>query len=258
MQVEGLVSASDIAGNFAERAQSMTTAERAAGDRTWAYGHVVVDEAQELSPMQWRLFARRCPLRSFTVVGDIAQASSPAAASSWDRALQSLLGRRRGPDAWRLEELTVNYRTPAQIVAFAEDVARRTGLEITPSRSVRSSEWPVREIEGEQDAVVATVDAVAVDRAIDEGGTLAVIAPEALVGPVYEALEQRFPGEVGLGSASLTAAISVLSPATSKGLEFDAVVVVSPRRILQLSSRGNAGLYVAMTRPTQRLTVVDA
>ncbi|ARC56539.1 Helicase IV [Frondihabitans sp. 762G35] len=258
MQVEGLVTASDIAGNFAERAQSMTTAERAAGDRTWAYGHVVVDEAQELSPMQWRLLARRCPLRSFTVVGDIAQASSPASASSWDRALQSLLGRRRGPDAWHLEELTVNYRTPAQIVAFAEDVARRTGLEITPSRSVRSSEWPVREIEGERDAVVATVEAVAVDRSIDDGGTLAVIAPEALVGPVFEALRERFPGEVGLGSASLTTAISVLSPATSKGLEFDAVVVVSPRRILQLSSRGNASLYVAMTRPTQRLTVVDA
>ena len=80
MGVEGMVSAEQIAGGFAERAASMTTAERAAGDRTWAFGHVVVDEAQELSPMQWRLLSRRCPLRSFTVVGDIAQASSPASA----------------------------------------------------------------------------------------------------------------------------------------------------------------------------------
>ncbi|MCU1529794.1 MAG: ATP-dependent helicase [Frondihabitans sp.] len=258
MQVEGMVSAADIAGNFAERAASMTTAERAAGDRTWAYGHVVVDEAQELSPMQWRLLARRCPLRSFTVVGDIAQASSPASAASWDRALQSLLGRRRGPDAWRLEELTVNYRTPSQIVEYAEGVARANGLAITPTRSVRASEWPVLEIDGDPDPVAATVSAVTSDRAIDDSGTLAVIAPDALVDSLLRALADRFPGQVALGTASLTTPISVLSPATAKGLEFDAVVVVAPARILALSSRGNASLYVAMTRPTQRLTVINA
>lgn len=186
MGVEGMVSAEQIAGGFAERAASMTTAERAAGDRTWAFGHVVVDEAQELSPMQWRLLSRRCPLRSFTVVGDIAQASSPASADSWDRALQSLLGRRRrGAEAptsapWTLEELTVNYRTPTQIVQYAEDVAKATGLRITPSRSVRSSEWPVLEVTGassRDDFVRATVDAVRADREIDGDGTLAVVAP---------------------------------------------------------------------------------
>jgi DNA helicase IV len=236
----------------------MTTAERAAGDRTWAFGHVVVDEAQELSPMQWRLLARRCPLRSFTVVGDIAQASSPAAAESWDRALQSLLGRRRGPDAWRLEELTVNYRTPSQIVEYAERVARDNGLAITPTRSVRASEWPVIEIDGTQDPVGSAVSAVRSDRATDDTGTLAVIAPEALVAPLLRALDEAFPGDVAPGTASLTTPISVLSPATAKGLEFDAVVVVAPSRILSLSSRGNASLYVAMTRPTQRLTVINA
>lgn len=265
MQVEGLVDARDIAGNFAERAVSLTTAERAADDRTWAFGHVVVDEAQELSPMQWRLLARRCPLRSFTVVGDIAQASSPASATSWDRALQGLLPRRRGAaqpgGSWRLEELTVNYRTPSQIVAYAEDTARRTGLEITPSRSVRASEWPVREISvpggGSQDPAPTVVSAVASDRDIDSGGTLAVIAPETLVPALLDALSERFPGDVAAGTASLTAPISVLSPATSKGLEFDSVVVVDPAGILTRSSRGNASLYVAMTRPTQRLTIVS-
>ncbi|MGA1812935.1 UvrD-helicase domain-containing protein [Frondihabitans sp. 4ASC-45] len=256
MQVEGMVTASDIAGNFAERAASMTTAERAGGDRTWAFGHVVVDEAQELSPMQWRLLARRCPLRSFTVVGDIAQASSPASADSWERALQSLLGRRRREGAWRLEELTVNYRTPSQIVEYAEGVARASGLAITPSRSVRASEWPVRET-ASQDPAAATLEAVVVDRDIDDSGTLAVIAPPELVTTLVETLDARFPGQVAPGTASLTRPISVLSPATSKGLEFDSVVVVSPSRILALSSRGNASLYVAMTRPTQRLTVVD-
>jgi DNA helicase IV len=244
----------------------MTTAERAAGDRTWAFGHVVVDEAQELSPMQWRLLARRCPLRSFTVVGDIAQASSPASADSWDHALQSLLGRRRraasseaGP--WRLEELTVNYRTPSQIVDYAERVARGSGLRITPSRSVRASEWPVREISvptrGVQDPAPFVVDAVAFDRAIDSSGTLAVIASDSLVPALAAALTERFPGEVALGTSSLTASISVLSPATAKGLEFDSVVVVGPAQIRALSSRGNASLYVAETRPTQRLTVVE-
>ncbi|KQQ26482.1 AAA family ATPase [Frondihabitans sp. Leaf304] len=256
MQVEGMVTASDIAGNFAERAASMTTAERAGGDRTWAFGHVVVDEAQELSPMQWRLLARRCPLRSFTVVGDIAQASSPASADSWERALQSLLGRRRREGAWHLEELTVNYRTPSQIVEYAEGVARASGLAITPSRSVRASEWPVRET-ASQDPAAATLEAVVVDRDIDDSGTLAVIAPPELVTTLVETLDARFPGQVAPGTASLTRPISVLSPATSKGLEFDSVVVVSPSRILALSSRGNASLYVAMTRPTQRLTVVD-
>ncbi|ROQ38207.1 DNA helicase IV [Frondihabitans sp. PhB188] len=256
MQVEGMVTASDIAGNFAERAASMTTAERAADDRTWAYGHVVVDEAQELSPMQWRLLARRCPLRSFTVVGDIAQASSPASADSWERAIQSLLGRRRREGAWRLEELTVNYRTPSQIVEYAEAVARSTGLRITPSRSVRASEWPVRETRS-SDAADGVVEAVTTDREIDSAGTLAVIAPPEVVPALVTALDAAFPGLVAPGTSSLTTPISVLSPATSKGLEFDSVVVVAPSRILALSSRGNASLYVAMTRPTQRLTVVD-
>jgi len=274
MGVEGMVSAEQIAGGFAERAASMTTAERAAGDRTWAFGHVVVDEAQELSPMQWRLLSRRCPLRSFTVVGDIAQASSPAAASSWDVALQSLLGRRRGSSVagtsapWRLEELTVNYRTPSQIVDHAEALAIEAGLRITPSRSVRSSEWPVREVAvpaagagteggaGREAVVAAGVEAVAADRAVDDSGTLAVIAPQALVAPLVDRLVELFPGQVAPGTASLTKPISVLSPATSKGLEFDAVVIVDPDGVRTSSARGAASLYVAMTRPTQRLTVV--
>ncbi|MBD8584054.1 AAA family ATPase [Frigoribacterium sp. CFBP 8766] len=276
MGVEGMVSAEQIAGGFAERAASMTTSERAAGDRTWAFGHVVVDEAQELSPMQWRLLSRRCPLRSFTVVGDIAQASSPAAASSWDRALQALLGRRRGSSVagtsapWRLEELTVNYRTPSQIVEHAERLAVENGLTITASRSVRSSEWPVREIAvpalaaagdsrggAAHDALVAAaVEAVAADRGIDSEGTLAVIAPQHLVADLVSGLDPLFLGQVAPGTASLTRPISVLSPATSKGLEFDSVVLVDPEGIRTGAARGAASLYVAMTRPTQRLTVV--
>ena len=185
--------------------------------------------------MQWRLLSRRCPLRSFTVVGDIAQASSPAAASSWDRALQGLLGRRRGSSVagttapWRLEELTVNYRTPSQIVEHAERLAVENGLTITPSRSVRSSEWPVREIAvpalagsgdsrggaGRDALVTAAVEAAASDRGVDAEGTLAVIAPQHLVDDLVAGLDPLFPGQVAPGTASLTRPISVLSPATS-------------------------------------------
>ena len=118
MGVEGLVTAEQLADGFAEQEDRGSTAERAAADRTWAYGHVVVDEAQELSPMQWRLLVRRCPMRSFTIVGDIAQVGSAAGATSWESALTPYFR-----ENWRLEELTVNYRTPAQIAREAERFA---------------------------------------------------------------------------------------------------------------------------------------
>ena len=101
-------------------------------DRTWAFGHIVVDEAQELSPMQWRLLVRRCPLKSFTIVGDIAQTSSAAGANSWQGALAPLFGERLA-----LDELTVNYRTPAQIAEAAVRMANAAGLVVSAPKAVR-------------------------------------------------------------------------------------------------------------------------
>ena len=100
-----------------EELSYLTTSERAAADRTWAFGHIVVDEAQELSEMAWRMLMRRCPSRSMTIAGDIAQSSNPASVTSWDRVLAPHLGNR-----WRLDRLTINYRTPAEIMAVAADV----------------------------------------------------------------------------------------------------------------------------------------
>ncbi|AZZ48467.1 AAA family ATPase [Rathayibacter rathayi] len=262
MGVDGLVNAKDLAAGFAERSVLGTTAERAAADRTWTYGHVVVDEAQELSPMQWRVLLRRCPMRSFTIVGDVAQASGASAASTWDAALRDTFGRQgRGVEAapWRLEELTVNYRTPAQIVAFAERTARENGLEITPGEAVRSTEWPVRTIRDRGDAKLAArvLAAVIEDRAIGEEGTLAVIAPDDDLAAIAERLEERFGREVGRGATGLDRAIAVLSTNDAKGLEFDSVIIARPRLIAQTGERGAASLYVAMTRPTQRLTLVE-
>ncbi|NUP46789.1 MAG: helicase, partial [Catenulispora sp.] len=128
-----LVSAEMLAERY-EEADARSVAERAMADRTWTFGHVIVDEAQELSPMAWRLLMRRCPARSMTLVGDVAQTGDPAGATSWGEMLAPHV-----QDRWRLAELTVNYRTPSEIMAVAAEVLHRIDPALTPPRSVRSS-----------------------------------------------------------------------------------------------------------------------
>jgi len=251
MGVEGLVNAEDLAAGFGETAVRGSTADRAAADRSWTYGHIVVDEAQELSPMQWRVLRRRCPLRSFTIVGDVAQASAVAAAPNWREALRALT------TDFRLEELTVNYRTPAQITEAAEAMALAHGLPITRSSAVRDSEWPVDSVTVDADELVAAVlDVVDEDREIDSRGTLAVIAPPSLRHAMFVALQRDHHDTVGEGAQGLSRPIAVLTPQESKGLEFDSVVIVEPNQIITGSARGVGALYVSMTRPTQRLHLV--
>jgi hypothetical protein len=212
--------------------------------------------------MQWRMVARRSPLRSFTIVGDIAQASAVSGATSWAEALQPVLGRVGGDRGWRIVELSVNYRTPTQIVEAAETTARSRGLVITPSRPVRATEWPVMTTRADlslgDDALGSAVaSAVANDRAVSTSGTLAVIAPRSRVPAIAAALATRFgDGHVLAGAPHLGRPIGVMAPRDAKGLEFDAVVVVDPEGIVGAEPRGAAALYVAMTRPTQRLHVV--
>ncbi|MFT4124289.1 MAG: AAA family ATPase [Microbacteriaceae bacterium] len=255
MGVEGIVDAGRLASGFAEAETRMTTAERAAADRSWAFGHVVVDEAQELSPMQWRLLLRRAPSRSFTIVGDIAQASAAGALTGWAEAMAPFGG------DWRLEELTVNYRTPARIARVAEAMAAAHGVTVTRSRSVREGDWPIAlhgstAAAGGTDLVAATLEAVAVDRAIDARGTVAVIAPPGLADSLQQALAARFGDLVGRDAAGLGRSIAVMAPSEAKGLEFDTAVVADPAGIVASAPRGAAALYVAMTRATQRLRLV--
>jgi DNA helicase IV len=250
MGVEGIVDAETLAAGFEAQVDRGTTAELAAGDRTWTFGHIVVDEAQELSPMQWRVLTRRNPLKSFTIVGDVAQASAAAGTTSWADALSPHVG-----DAWRLEELTVNYRTPAQVVEVAERMALAHGVEITRSRAVREGDWPVEVLEPPTlvDGVLAAVR----DDLTTVPGTIAVIASASQHPELYPELQRELDAQVGLGAAGLARRVALLSPQEAKGLEFDAVVVADPARIVAEIPRGAAALYVAMTRPTQRLHLVS-
>ncbi|ATE58374.1 helicase [Actinosynnema pretiosum] len=218
-----LVDASDLAERFEER-DTRDLVERASADRDWTYRHVVVDEAQELSEMDWRVLMRRCPNRSFTVVGDLAQRRSPAGADSWGAVLDRYV-----PGRWVYRELTVNYRTPAEIMAVAASVLAGFAPSVRPPESVRSCGVPpwARRVTPEQVA-----EAVAGFTRAEEGreGTSVVIGPPDVPGAVA-ALE-------------------------TKGLEYDAVLVVEPERILADGDRGAAELYVALTRATQRLGVL--
>jgi len=200
--------------------------------------------------MQWRLLLRRGPRRSFTIVGDIAQAASAAASASWKDALRPVLQGSLEAGRWRLEELTVNYRTPSQIAEVAERVALAHGLRITPSRTVRASQWPVEHV---QDAA----EAVRRDRRLEHEGTLAVIAVDAQITALDTALTAEFGALVGRGPLGLSRDIALLTPQDAKGLEFDAVIVVEPESIMAASERGAGALYVAMTRATQRLYLVS-
>jgi DNA helicase IV len=251
-----LVSAEALADRFADAGPRRTVAEQAAEDRGWAFGHVVVDEAQELSPMAWRLLMRRNPERSMTLVGDIAQTGSPAGTDSWAAVLAPYVG-----DRWRLAELSTNYRTPGTVMDLAAAVLGAAGLPVRPPTSVRPGEPPVARPVPAEDlpALVALVQA---ELARLGERRLAVIAPSAgawAAPRLAEALAAALPpGTVGQGASAIDAAVAVLEPRQSKGLEVDVVLLVEPAEILAGSERGANDLYVALTRPTQRLVVAHS
>ncbi|WIB61344.1 ATP-binding domain-containing protein [Curtobacterium sp. MCLR17_007] len=261
MGVEGIVSAEQVAGAFAEGGDPRTTAERAAEDREWTYGHIVVDEAQELSPMQWRVLARRNPLRSFTIVGDMAQGSSPGAARTWDDVIGALARRRRGrapqvPLDHRVEELTVNYRTPRSIVQAAGEFAAAAGLTVTANQAVRDGD-PVVRLRVARAEVLDTIAAtVRAEREHIGSGTTGVIVPDSQVDVVRQRLAATEADVRTLGSPR-PGSVTVLTGADAKGLEFDGVLLVDPDGVGADAARAAAAVYVAMTRPTRRLTVID-
>ncbi|GAA2203065.1 AAA family ATPase [Sinomonas flava] len=250
--LNGVIDAEDLADYQQGPEARMTAAERAVGDRTWAYGHIIVDEAQELSYMQWRLLVRRCPLKSFTIVGDIAQTSSAAGASSWSRALTPFFG-----DRWTLEELTVNYRTPAQIAEAAARMAAAAGLVVSAPKAVREGRWePIVDRVGPGGVVERLLAVLPEEIEAADGGLVAVIAEGSLAGTAREALRGAYGARVGSGAGSFEQDIVVIDPREAKGLEFDVVVVLEPAALLDHEHGKVGDLYVAMTRPTQRLRLI--
>ncbi len=220
---QDLIDAEELAERFTER-DYRDLAERAAADRDWTYRHVVVDEAQELSEMDWRVLMRRCPSRSFTVVGDLAQRRSMPGATSWAEMLDPYAA-----DRWVYRSLSVNYRTPAEIMTVAAALLAEFAPGVTAPESVRACgtrPWS-RRVSAEQ--MPAAIEEFVAAEAVREGTSI-------VIGP---------PGIPG-----------VVAPSETKGLEFDAVLVVEPDRILADGPRGAAELYVALTRATQRLGVL--
>jgi DNA helicase IV len=255
----GLVDAETLAAWNRDNGPSLSTAERAAADRSWAYGHVIIDEAQELSAMAWRMVLRRNPARSMTVVGDVAQTGSPAGARSWKAMLTPLVGSR-----WRQERLTVNYRTPAEIMTVAADVLASVAPAERPPDSVRSEGVHPRAIrvpvtgDGSPSRDLAACVARVAHTDLAElggpdGGRLAVIVPDGRVAEVAAVIPEAVPGD---RAESLDAAVALLTVSQAKGLEFDRVILADPTGIIDQSQNGGHDLYVAITRATHRLTVI--
>jgi DNA helicase IV len=244
-----LLDASELAARH-EDPDYRTMAERAGADRTWTFGHVIVDEAQELSPMAWRLLARRCPARSMTIVGDVAQTGGAAGTTSWERVLEPLAG-----DRWRLARLTVNYRTPAEIMAATADLLAAIDPGQEPPRSVRETGVRPWRMGTTRASLPVTLAEVTVREAAD-GGRLAVIVPDARVRELGDFVSGAVPGVSFGDSPDLTSEIVLLGARQAKGLEFDSVLIADPGGILAASPRGRNDLYVAMTRSTQRLGVL--
>ena len=213
------------------------------------FGHVLVDEAQDLTPMQWRMLARRCPTGSCTLVGDFGQASRAGAASGWDDVLSHVATH----DAPRRVDLTVNYRTPSEIMAIANRLLAVAAPDIPPTRSVRATgiEPEFRRVDDLVGTATATARAFSTRR-----GTTAVIAPVRMHEAIVAAL--RDVGAVADPRGALEAPVGVFDAVDAKGLEFDHVVVVEPAELVAADRAGLRMLYVTLTRATQTLEVVHA
>jgi DNA helicase IV len=200
------------------------------------YGHIVVDEAQELSEMQWRMLMRRCPARSMTIVGDFAQAGSATTVGSWTEAVGPFVGQR-----FTRHTLTVNYRTTAEILNAAAPLLARIAPEQQPSHSIRHGERPRTVVVNDADPDIREL--IARTRQARPDGLVGVIVPADLVDRLTTALDG-------------TGAVIIAAPEV-RGLEFDSVFVIDPAAIETAREGGARDLYVAITRATKHLWTLE-
>ena len=243
----GIVTADMLMRQTQEAPSLRPLAERARADRSWTYGHIVIDEAQDLSPMAWRCLLRRCPSRSMTVVGDLDQKRGHRRPNSWKQAL--------GPAARAFSEefvLSISYRTPRALTRIAQAVMAQHGTPVLyPMEAVRDVPDCYQVSHTQKDTLKECVSQVVstmeerLDREEGEGkGRICVIIPDAQA-QLWHADES--------GASALDQRVSYLTAAGSKGLEFDSVVVVEPGAILD---QGSGDLFVALTRATHDLHAV--
>ena len=235
---------------------------------TAQFGHVVVDEAQDLSAMELRMVARRSPTRSLTVLGDLAQSTGVAGQNSWDDALVQLghgrvdgRGLERDPVTGSVAVLELGYRVPEVIIDHANRLLTVAAPGLVPSKSVRPGGEPPRYVR------VTSGDGHVVSAAVREARSLAadfvvvgILAPPSLLDALAEEGSQQEPKVRDVRKdAVLEGGITLVAAESAKGLEFDAVVVVEPSRIIdENADAGYRVLYVALTRATQRVAVVHA
>lgn len=243
----GIVTADMLMRQTQEAPSLRPLAERARADRSWTYGHIVIDEAQDLSPMAWRCLLRRCPSRSMTVVGDLDQKRGHRRPNSWKQAL--------GPAARAFKEefvLSISYRTPRALTRIAQAVMAQHGTPVLyPMEAVRDVPDCYQVSHTHKDTLKECVSQIVsameerLDREEGEGkGRICVIVPDAQA-QLWHADES--------GASALDQRVSYLTAAGSKGLEFDSVVVVEPGAILD---QGSGDLFVALTRATHDLHAV--
>ncbi|MEN9804409.1 MAG: hypothetical protein RIS41_1256 [Actinomycetota bacterium] len=229
-------------------------------DEIRTYGHIVVDEVQDLTPMQLRMVARRSLSGSMTIVGDIAQATGAHAPSSWDDVLAHLPQPRSGRDELnRVIGLSVGYRIPGQIMELANRVMEVATPGLRAPSAVRLGPAPPSFVSASSDTLLASV----VDTTLDmvdavAGGNVAVVTPNGLADAVADALAARGVEHGRASRSALDTGVTVVPVGLVKGLELDGVVVVEPGRIVEGEPQGMRALYVALTRSTQRLAVVHA
>ena len=219
------------------------------------YGHIVVDEIQDLSPMDLRMLERRSLNGSMTVVGDIAQATGAWAHNDWDSILEHLPDRR----PVNQYELTVGYRIPAPLMDIATKVLVKVAPDLTPPRSVRSDGEPPTFISAQLDDQQNGLVSVIKEELNTVGaGNLAVITAASQIEEIEELLSTN---KVDFGRptrAGLDSSVTVVPVGLVKGLEVDAAVVVEPKRIAEEQEQGLRALYVALTRATKRVAIIHS
>jgi DNA helicase IV len=216
------------------------------------YGHIVLDEAQDLSPMEARALARRCPSGSFTVLGDLAQATGVWVRDSWEELTQHLSSTETS-----VSTLTIGYRVPAPALDLAARQLPLVSSHLAPPLSIRRGRgepqfWHTSSDDLPDDALVLA------ERYREEGLTSALIVPDDLYDRVLGAAADQ-EAKVGDGrDGDFSLEITVVPASLCKGLEFDVVILVEPSLVAAQSVQGARQLYVAMTRCTQQLDIVHS